>query len=178
MREIKIRVLRDAFQQFAGPRAAQLVPSHVREAIHRRQRGNFLRKQREPGVSGRFVTRGKHGLEAETNSQQWGAARHSLAQRIHQGTLAERTHERTKMADAGKDQSVAVCKSLRRGCAARIDAEPRERTLNRRKVSCSVFHERDIHRRPFVLGSTRFSCGSRVAAKRSALANALKIAST
>ena len=70
VREIKIGVLRDAFQQFAGPRAAQLVPSHVRKAIGRRQRGNFLRKQREARISGRFVAGGEHGLESEANSQQ------------------------------------------------------------------------------------------------------------
>ena len=34
------------------------------------------------------------------------------------------------------------------------------------------------HSSPLVLGSTRFSCGSRVAANRNARANALKIAST
>ena len=82
------------------------------------------------------------------------------------------------MADAGKNQRIAVRQRLRRGRAARFDAEPRERALDRRKISRSVFHECDIHSRPFVLGSTRFNCGSRVAAKRSALANALKIAST
>ena len=82
------------------------------------------------------------------------------------------------MADAGKNQSIAARESLRRGCAARFDAEARERALDRRKIARSVFHECDVHSRPFVLGSTRFNCGSRVAAKRSALANALKIAST
>ena len=82
------------------------------------------------------------------------------------------------MADAWKNQSVTAREGLGGGRAARFDAEPRKRALDRRKISRSVFHECDIHNSPFVLGSTRFNCGSRVAAKRSALANALKIAST
>ena len=82
------------------------------------------------------------------------------------------------MTDAGKNQRVAACEGLRCGRATRFNAETRERSLDRRKITCSVFHKRDIHNSPFVLGSTRFNCGSRVAAKRIALANALKIAST
>src|SRR5579863_3928119 len=70
VREIKIGVLRNAFQQFARPRAAQLVPSHVRKAIGWGQCRNFLRKQCEARVSGRFVARGEHGLKSETNSKQ------------------------------------------------------------------------------------------------------------
>src|SRR6202043_1273897 len=82
------------------------------------------------------------------------------------------------MADAGKNQGVTIGEGLRRRRAARFDAETTERALDGRKISRAVFHECDIHNKPFVLGSTRFNCGSRVAAKRSALANALKIAST
>src|SRR4029077_19855132 len=105
-------------------------------------------------------------------------ARHCVLQRLHKRTVAERAHERGEMADAGENQSVGIRAGLRRGYAARLNAEPRERAFDRRKITRSVFHKRDIHRRPLVLGSTRFNCGSRVAAKRSALANALKIAST
>jgi hypothetical protein len=82
------------------------------------------------------------------------------------------------MANAGKNQSIAAREGFGRGCAARFDPEAREGALDGRKIARSVFDECDVHSNPFVLGSTRFSCGSRVAAKRSALANALKIAST
>src|SRR5260221_8155403 len=88
VREIEIGVLRDAFQQFTGTRAAQLIPSHVRQAIGRRQSGNFLRKQREARVSGRFVAGGEHGLESETNSEQRRTARNCVSQRLYQRTLA------------------------------------------------------------------------------------------
>src|SRR4029077_18577480 len=106
------------------------------------------------------------------------SARNCLAQRRDQSALAERAHERAKVADAGKNQGVAVHERLRRGCPERFDSDVGERTFNGRKVSRSIFHQCDFHSKPFVLGSTRFNCGSRVAAKRSALANALKIAST
>ncbi len=69
VREIKVSVLRNAFQQFAGARASQLVPSHVRQAIDGRQRGNFLREQSEARVSRCLVARGKHSLQAEANSE-------------------------------------------------------------------------------------------------------------
>ena len=143
-----------------------------------RQRGNILRKQRQARVAGRFVAGCEHGLKSEANSQQGDSARQPRRAAAHQRALAERTHERAEMADAGKNQRVASREAFRRGRAARFDAEARERALDRRKISCSVFDECDVHNSPFVLGSTRFNCGSRVAANRSALANALKIAST
>jgi hypothetical protein len=82
------------------------------------------------------------------------------------------------MSDAWKNQRIAVREGSWRGGAMRFDAEQRKRSLDRREITRSIFHKRDVHNRPFVLGSTRFNCGSRVAANRSALANALKIAST
>src|SRR5579859_5410603 len=45
----------------------------------------------------------------------------------------------------------------------------------KKKIPGAVFHECNVHSRPFVLGRTRFNCGSRVAENRSARAKALKI---
>ena len=82
------------------------------------------------------------------------------------------------MADARKNQGVARGERFGRGRAAGFHIEPRERALDRGEISRSIFNQCDVHSRPFVLGSTRFNCGSRVAANRNARAKALKIAST
>ena len=64
VREIKIRVRRNAFEQPAGPHASKLVPPHVRQASCRRQRGNILGKQAQTFVAGGFIAGRKHGLQA------------------------------------------------------------------------------------------------------------------
>src|SRR5215472_3382109 len=73
--KIKISVLRNPFEQFARAGlpvlqagAPQLVPSHVRQTIDRRQSRHFLWEEGQPFVARRFVARREHGLQTETNS--------------------------------------------------------------------------------------------------------------
>src|SRR5260221_4021 len=119
-------------------------------------------------VPNRLVARRKHGLQPETNAQQGYAACDGVAERLHKRTLGERAHQRSEMADARKNQRVARRKRVRRGRAARFDAEPCERALDRWKISCAIFNQCDVHSSPFVLGRMCFNCGSRVAANRNA----------
>ena len=64
----KIRVGRNAFEQFAGPDTANLVPSHVGQTAGRRQRGNILGEQAQARVAGRFIAGREHGLQPQANS--------------------------------------------------------------------------------------------------------------
>ena len=97
-----------------------------------------------------------------------------------QAARAERAHQLAEMADAGKNQRAGGGDRFRRGRAFGLDALPRQRALHRRQIARVVFDQRNFHdfTEPLVLGSTRFSCGSRVAANRNARAKALKSAST
>jgi hypothetical protein len=113
MGEIKICVQRNAFEELARPNTPQLVPSHVGEAIVRRKSRNLLGKEGQPYVSWRFVARGEHRLQAETNAQQWSPARDGLLQRLYERTLTERTHESSKMADSGQNECVAGGERIR-----------------------------------------------------------------
>ena len=94
VRKIKIGVLRHAFQQLAGARPAQLVPSHVREAISRRKCRNLLGKQRESRVSWGFIARGepiawsprqipRRGVPRETASRNGFTSERSPRERIN-----------------------------------------------------------------------------------------------
>jgi len=178
MRKIKISIFGNAVEEPGRSRAAQLIPAHMRKAIVRRKGRNLLREESEAAVAGGFIACRKHRLQAKTDSKERRAARDGFSQRLDQRAFAQRAHECAEVAHAGKNQSVAVRERLRSGNAARLDAQASESALHRGKIPCSVFHESDVHSSPFVLGRMCFNCGSRVAAKRSARANALKIAST
>ncbi len=178
MRKIKVGIGGNAFEQHAGPHAAELVPAHVRKPVGGRKRGDVLREHREPSVTRRFIAGRKHGLQAEADPEQRNALCDGLAQRDDQRAFVERVHQRAEMPHAGENKCVAGSNRLGSRGPAGFHAETRECPLDRRKIPCSVFHQRDVHSSPFVLGNTRFNCGSRVAANRSARANALKMAST
>ncbi len=138
----------------------------------------FCGKEAEARVSGGFIAGGEHGLQAEADAHERNSAGNGIAQRLDEFALGERAHECAEMADAGENECVARGEGFGSGGALGGHAEAGEGALDRRKISGSVFDQCDVHSRPFVLGSTRMSWRSRVAAKRSARANALKIAST
>ena len=146
------------------------------------------RKQAQTRIARSFGARSKKRLQAQADAEQRNAACNGISKRCKQTARAQRPHELAEVADAGKDQGLSGANGLRSGRAFCLDALPGERALDRRQITGVIFDERDLfrqrfvwrtrHIKPFVLGRTRFSCGSRVAANRSARAKALKSAST
>ena len=92
--------------------------------------------------------------------------------------FAQAGDESGEMPHARQNDRLRRAQLLRDDCAFRFRAQLSQGALDRRQIPGAVIDDRDLHSSPFVDGSTRRSCLSRVTAKRSAFANALKIAST
>ena len=98
--------------------------------------------------------------------------------------FAQACDERGEMADAGQYDRFRGGDLLRLDGALGLRAELAQRALDRRQIPRAVIDDCDFHSiscrssRPLVDGSTRRNWRSRVTAKRSAFANALKIDST
>ena len=159
-------------------RAPQLVPADVRRLHVCRQRAHLFRKKAEARVSRRFFARREHRLQSQADSKNRHARVERRAQRLGQISLTQARDECGEVSDSGKHDR------FRRGQLRRLDralgfrAQSAQRAFDRRQIPGAVVDDGDFHSSPFVDGSTRRSCLSRVTAKRSAFANALKIDST
>ena len=157
-----------------------LIPADVRRFHVRRQRAHLLGEKSEARVSRRFFARREHRLQSQANSQN-RHARLDMPSRSDAGQIpfAQARDERREMSHARAARWLLPRPAARGSTARSVSApSPQQRALDRRQIPRAVIDDRDFHSSPFVEGSTRRSCLSRVTANRSAFANALKIDST
>ncbi len=137
-----------------------------------------LREKSEARVSGASSLDANMACKSQADSENRHSGLERGAQRLREVPLAQACDECGEVPHARQHDRFR-CGQLRGlDRALGIRAQPAQRALDRRQIPGAVIHDRDFHSSPFVEGSTRRSCLSRVTAKRSAFANALKIDST
>jgi hypothetical protein len=178
MSKIKMRVNGDAFEKAGGPNEFKLIPSHVRQLDGGGQRTNGALKEVEACKFRSFVTALIKRLQAEAHAKKGHATFDGIEKRRPERALVECTDEGGVVADPGKKKRFGIRNALRRTGALRGGAETLQSPLDTRDITRAIVNERDVHKRPLVLGRTLRRRLSRETAKRRARANALNMAST
>ena len=180
VREIKVGVSGNAAQQSArSPSRSHLIPADVRRFHVGRQRANFSGKKPSPSSPGASSLDANIACSPRQIPRIGTPESNRGSQRFRQTSLAKPATNAEKWPTPGSTIASARRDLLAAAIARSVSApSPLQRALDRGQISGAVIDDRDLHSSPFVDGSTRRSCLSRVTAKRSAFAKALKMDST
>src|SRR6266851_4464929 len=142
-----------------------------------RRRGNRWLRRHSNRARHRSA-RLKKNLQPQADAQKRYAAVDGVHERRTEMFFVQGANQRGVMTDAGEEQGFRFGNTFWRSRAVRFSAEPLESAFDGGHIAGAIVEDGNFHSSPLVLGKTLRRRLSRETAKRSARANALKMAST